>query len=99
MAYTARQLFALEKELGDQEGEFAEWLRAACELNEDFERSFAEEINEIYSAFRESEQQYDREGAQQITARRPPFCSRKSQMPSSICILTESWNMSRNWHP
>lgn len=66
LAYSARQLFALEKELGGQEGVFAEWLRAAYELNEDFERPFAEEVNDICSAFRESEQQYGREGAQQI---------------------------------
>lgn len=66
LAYAARQLFALEKELGGQEGVFAEWLRAAYELNEDFERSFAEKVNEICSAFRESEQQYGRDTAQQI---------------------------------
>ncbi len=66
LAYAARQLFALEKELGGQEGVFAEWLRAAYELNEDFERPFAEEVNEICSAFRESEQQYGRDTAQQI---------------------------------
>lgn len=66
LAYAARQLFALETELGGQEGVFAEWLRAAYELNEDFERPFAEEVDELCAAFRDAAHQYGQSIAQQL---------------------------------
>lgn len=54
LASGTRQLFALEKELNGKEGTFCEWLRAAYEINEDFDQPLAEVIDEICSAFRES---------------------------------------------
>lgn len=66
LAYAARQLYALEKKLGGQEGVFAEWMRTAYELDMDFEQSFAEEVNEICSAFRNSELHYGQDIARQL---------------------------------
>lgn len=66
MASAARQLYALENDLQGQSGTFSEWLRAAYELNEDFELSFAEVVNEICDAIQYADCQYGREIAQQL---------------------------------
>lgn len=66
MASAARQLYALENDLQGQSGTFSEWLRAAYELNEDFELSFAEVVNEICDAIQYADRQYGREIAQQL---------------------------------
>lgn len=66
LAYAARQLYTLEKELGGQEGKFAEWLQSSYEINEDFQRPYAEEVDELCAAFRDAEHQYSQSIAQQL---------------------------------
>ena len=58
LAYAARQLFALEKELGGQEGVFAGWMKSLYEINEDFQHPYAEEVDELCGAFRDAERLY-----------------------------------------
>lgn len=66
LAYAARQLYTLEKELEGQEGVFAEWLRSAYESDDDFERPLAEDVNELCRAFRDVKRQYGHDIAQQL---------------------------------
>ena len=42
-----RQFYALEQELGGRDGTFSEWIRAAYEINEDFDQSFAEVVSDL----------------------------------------------------
>lgn len=60
MAYGTRQLYTLEQELGGEHGAFSEWLRAAYEINEDFEQPFAEVVDEICAALRYADQRCGR---------------------------------------
>lgn len=66
LASGSRQLYALEKELRGQDGAFGEWLRAAYEINEDFEQPLAEVINEICASLRDADHQYGRAIAQRL---------------------------------
>lgn len=66
LASGSLQLYTLEKELQGQDGAFSEWLRAAYEINEDFEQPLAEVINEICASLREADHQYGRAIAQQL---------------------------------
>ena len=53
-----RQFYALEQELGGQDGTFSEWIRTAYEINEDFDQSFAEVVSGLCGAFRDADAQY-----------------------------------------
>ena len=66
LASAAQQLYELEQEIQGQNGAFGQWLRAAYELNEDFEQPFAEVVDGICGAIREADRQYGREIAQQL---------------------------------
>lgn len=66
LASGSLQLYALEKELQGQDGAFSEWLRAAYEINEDFEQPLAEVINEICASLRDADHQYGRTIARRL---------------------------------
>ena len=66
LASASQQLYRLENEIQGQSGTFSQWLRIAHELNEDFERPYAEVVNEICDAVRYVDHQYGQEIAQQL---------------------------------
>lgn len=66
LASASQQLYRLENDIQGQSGTFSQWLRIAHELNEDFERPYAEVVNEICDAVRYVDHQYGREIAQQL---------------------------------
>ena len=66
LASGVRQLYALEQELHGQGGTIGEWLRAAYEINEDFEQPLAEVVGEICDALREADRRCGRSIAQQL---------------------------------
>lgn len=66
LASAAQQVYELEQEIQGRSGTFGQWLRAAYELNEDFEQPFAEAVDGICGAIREADRQYGREIAQQL---------------------------------
>ena len=53
-----RMLFNLETQLNGKRGEFGQWLRIAYELNEDFELTLQEEVEEICNTIQFVQQQY-----------------------------------------
>ena len=66
LAEGARQLLALEQALGGQAGGFGEWLRAAYEINEDFEEPYSKVVDDICQAFRDVERRYGAVTAQRL---------------------------------
>lgn len=66
LASASHQLYRLENDIQGQSGTFSQWLRIAHELNEDFDRPYAEVVNEICDAVRYVDHQYGREIAQQL---------------------------------
>ena len=60
LASAAEQLYALENHIQGRPGAFAQWLRIAYELNEDFEQRFDKVANEICEAIQDSDQVYGR---------------------------------------
>lgn len=61
-----RQFYALEQGLGGQDGTFSEWIRAAYEINEDFDQSFAEVVSGLCGAFHDTDAQYGRDISRQL---------------------------------
>ena len=61
-----RQFYALEQGLGGQDGTFSEWIRAAYEINEDFDQSFAEIVSGLCGAFHDADAQYGRDISRQL---------------------------------
>ena len=61
-----RQFYALEQELGGRDGTFSEWIRAAYEINEDFDQSFAEVVSDLCGAFHDADAQYGRNISRQL---------------------------------
>lgn len=66
LASGSRQLYELEKELRGQDGAFSDWLRAAYEINEDFEQPLAEVIGQVCASLREVDRKYGSAIAQQL---------------------------------
>ena len=60
LASAAEQLYALENHIQGRPGAFAQLLRIAYELNEDFEQRFDKVANEICEAIQDSDQVYGR---------------------------------------
>lgn len=62
----ARQFFALEQTLGGRAGGFGAWLRAAYELNEDFEEPYSKVVDNICQAFRNVQRRHGTAIAQRL---------------------------------
>ena len=60
LASAAEQLYTLENRIQGRPGAFAQWLRIAYELNEDFEQRYDKVANEICEAIQDSDQAYGR---------------------------------------
>lgn len=52
--------------IGGQDGTFSEWIRAAYEINEDFDQSFAEIVSGLCGAFHDADAQYGRDISRQL---------------------------------
>ena len=52
--------------MGGQDGTFSEWIRAAYEINEDFDHSFAEVVSGLCGAFHDADAQYGRDISRQL---------------------------------
>lgn len=50
----------------DRDGTFSEWIRAAYEVNEDFDQSFAEVVSGLCGAFHDADAQYGRDISRQL---------------------------------
>lgn len=56
----AERLYALENHIQGRPGAFAQWLRIAYEINEDFDQRFSKVANEICEAIQDSDRVYGR---------------------------------------
>lgn len=80
-----RLLSTLETELGGNSGNFAEWLRAVYELNDDFDETPATAASKLCTAFREVKERYGMITAQTLyNAQEIVLCT--ELMPAAMCL-------------
>ena len=99
LASAAEQLYALENHIQGRPGAFAQWLRIAYELNEDFEQRFDKVANEICEAIQDSDQVYGRAIAKYLITRKPLSFHRNSGALPITCPVVEMRKHWQTWPP